>query len=160
AAFIRCVVASTALFAMTAAAVGDSLRFDIPSQPMPGALKAFAAQAKMQLLYRYDAVRGATANPVIGDYEKRTALELLLQGTGLEVVYSKDDAATIAPPAREPRTSRAPAASERPLRVASASAGTNGAAPTLAAALPQAAAASAPASGDIEEVIVTGIRSS
>src|SRR5262245_4869061 len=85
AALLRFALLGVALWAMTGAAVADSLRFDIPAQPMPAALKAFAAQAKMQLLYRYDAVRGATANAVIGDYERRAALQLLLQGTGLEI---------------------------------------------------------------------------
>jgi len=73
----------------------DPAQFDIRSQPLPDALKNFAAQAKMQLLYRYDVVRDATANPVSGQLEKHTALEQLLRGTGLEVIYSGEDTATI-----------------------------------------------------------------
>lgn len=79
-----------------ALAMAESLvRFDIAAQPLPAALKEFASQASMQLLYRYEAVDGAMANAVIGDFEKRAALEMLLRGTGLEVVFSKDNAATI-----------------------------------------------------------------
>src|ERR1700686_2570948 len=70
-------------------------RFDIAAQPLPNALKNFAAQAKMQLLYRYDIVSHATASPVTGQLEKHAALEQLLQGTGLEAVYSNDNTATI-----------------------------------------------------------------
>src|ERR1700749_5063329 len=73
----------------------DPARFDIAAQPLPSALKNFAAQAKMQLLYRYDIVSHATASPVSGNLERRAALELLLRGTGLEAVYSNDNTATI-----------------------------------------------------------------
>ncbi|MDB6082907.1 MAG: TonB-dependent receptor, partial [Gammaproteobacteria bacterium] len=73
----------------------DPARFDIAAQPLPNALKSFAAQAKMQLLYRYDVVSQATARPVTGELEKHAALEQLLRGTGLEAVYSSDNTATI-----------------------------------------------------------------
>src|SRR5277367_2781613 len=76
-------------------ASADPARFDIAAQPLPTALKNFAAQAKMQLLYRYDIVSHATASPVAGQLERHAALELLLRGTGLEAVYSNDNTATI-----------------------------------------------------------------
>jgi TonB-dependent receptor len=73
----------------------DPAKFDIPAQPLPSALKNFAAQAKMQLLYRYDVVSRAIASPVTGQLEKHAALEQMLRGTGLEAVYSSDNTATI-----------------------------------------------------------------
>src|ERR1700722_16912233 len=76
-------------------ASADPARFDISAQPLPTALKNFAAQAKMQLLYRYDIVSHKTASPVTGQLEKHAALDLLLRGTGLEAVYSNDNTATI-----------------------------------------------------------------
>src|SRR5437868_7612219 len=76
-------------------ASADPARFDIAPQPLPSALKNFAAQAKMQLLYRYDVVSHATANPVAGQFEKHVALEQLLRGTGLEAIYSGENTATI-----------------------------------------------------------------
>ena len=76
-------------------ASADPARFDIAAQPLPTALKNFAAQAKMQLLYRYDIVSHATAAPVTGQLDRHAALELLLRGTGLEAVYSNDNTATI-----------------------------------------------------------------
>src|SRR6202035_4034241 len=78
-------------------ASADPARFDISAQPLPIALKSFATQAKMQLLYRYDIVSRATASPVTGQLEKHTALEQLLRGTGLEAVYSNENTATIRP---------------------------------------------------------------
>src|SRR5882757_10852655 len=76
-------------------ASADPAQFDISPQPLPDALKNFAAQAKMQLLYRYDVVSHATASPVAGQLEKRAALDQMLRGTGLEAVYSNDNSATI-----------------------------------------------------------------
>src|ERR1700719_1862620 len=87
--------ASGLLLATPGRATADPARFDIAAQPLPNALKNFAAQAKMQLLYRYDTVSRATASPVAGQLEKHAALEQLLRGTGLEAVYSNDNTATI-----------------------------------------------------------------
>jgi TonB-dependent receptor len=87
--------ASGLMLAAPGSASADPARFDITAEPLPNALKHFAAQAKMQLLYRYDVVSRATATPVTGQLEKHAALERLLQGTGLEAVYSDKNTATI-----------------------------------------------------------------
>jgi TonB-dependent receptor len=87
--------ASGLMLAAPGSASADPARFDITAQPLPNALKNFAAQAKMQLLYRYDVVSHATATPVTGQLEKHAALDRLLQGTGLEAVYSNENTATI-----------------------------------------------------------------
>jgi iron complex outermembrane receptor protein len=82
---------------LPAMAVADSALFDIAAQPMPAALKTFATQAHMQLLYQYSAVASARGNAVNGDLEKHAALEQLLKNSGLEVIYSSDSVATIRP---------------------------------------------------------------
>src|ERR1700736_5826471 len=87
--------ASGVLLATPGIASADPARFDIAAQPLPNALKNFATQAKMQLLYRYDIVSHATASAVTGQLEKHAALEKLLRGTGLEAVYSNYNTATI-----------------------------------------------------------------
>src|SRR6202790_5644822 len=87
--------ASGLMLAAPGSASADPARFDITAEPLPNALKHFAAQAKMQLLYRYDVVSHATATPVTGQLEKHAALEQLLQGTGLVAVYSDKNTATI-----------------------------------------------------------------
>src|SRR6202162_3427680 len=89
------VYASVLVLATPGTASADPARFDIAAQPLPTALKNFAAQAKMQLLYRYDIVSHATASPVTGQLERHAALNLLLRGAGLEAVYSNDSTATI-----------------------------------------------------------------
>ena len=85
------------LLTTPAMARAESARFDIAAQPLPAALKAFAGQAHMQLLYEHDAVAGTNGNAVIGELDKQTALIQLLRNTGLEAVYSSESAATIRP---------------------------------------------------------------
>ena len=51
-------------------AAAEPATFNIAAQPLPNALKAFAAQSKMQLLYRYDWVSHATASAVQGKDRK------------------------------------------------------------------------------------------
>src|ERR1700759_2830214 len=87
--------ASGLMLAAPGSASADPARFDISAEPLPNPLKSFAAQAKMQLLYRNDVVSHATATSVTGQLEKHAALERLLQGTGLEAVYSSANTATI-----------------------------------------------------------------
>jgi iron complex outermembrane recepter protein len=89
--------ASAVLLTIPAQAMADSAHFDITAQSLPAALKQFAEQAHMQLLYQADAVSNATGNAVSGELDKHQALEQLLNGTGLEPVYSSDTAATIRP---------------------------------------------------------------
>jgi TonB-dependent receptor len=93
--------ASGLVLAAPGRASADAAQFDIAAQPMPSALKNFAVQAKMQLLYRYEVVGRATAKPVTGRLEKHAALEQLLRGTGLEAVYSGGNIATIRPASAE-----------------------------------------------------------
>src|SRR5687767_14507877 len=91
-------VACALLLALSVPALSkadDTVQFDIASQPLSTALKSFAEQAKMQILYRQDVVEGAMANAVVGSYDKRNALQQLIRGTGLEIVFSADNAATI-----------------------------------------------------------------
>ena len=85
------------LLAAPALAMADTAKFNIPAQPLGAALRAFADQAKMQLLYESGAVGDAIGSAVTGEMEKRDALEILLRDTGLEAVYSSEDAATIRP---------------------------------------------------------------
>ena len=80
-----------------ALAAANSLRFDIPAQPLPSALKAFAAQAHVQLLYVYKDVAQISGHAVRGELDSRKALEELLLHTGLEAVYRSDTEVTIRP---------------------------------------------------------------
>lgn len=88
--------ASTSLPAMVEG-TGDGVLFNLPAQPLLAALKAFAEQADVQLIYKHEVVKRATANAVVGRYERHEALKQLLKDTGLEGVFTTEDAATIRP---------------------------------------------------------------
>src|ERR1700731_3123188 len=164
--------ASGLMLAAPGSASADPARFDITAEPLPNALKHFAAQAKMQLLYRYDVVSHATATPVAGQLKKHAALERLLQGTGLVAVYSDENTATIrvmsatdkAGASTKPAsaTGDKSGATDSPPRTSTADARTGPI--LLAQAAPAAQPAQGPASDSatgamaIEEVIVVGVR--
>jgi hypothetical protein len=76
-------------------ALAEPARFEIASQPLSAALQAFATQAHMQLLYEHTAVAGVMSNAVSGELDKHAALEQLLRGNGLEIIFSSDNAAAI-----------------------------------------------------------------
>lgn len=88
---------SALALAWPALAQADTARFEIKAEPLSVALKAFAQQAHMQLLYEYVIVKDLRGNPVIGIIDKHTALKELLQNTGMEAVFTSNDAATITP---------------------------------------------------------------
>ncbi len=123
-------------------AVADSQRFDIPAQAMPAALKAFAAQAHIQLFYVYSVVANARGNAVQGELDTHQALKELLRNTGLEAVYGSDSEVTIrlasGPQNNEPAEQKKPAKTP-PL-------GRNG---------PNSAADTTDSSVELQEVIVT-----
>jgi len=153
-----------ALAAAPHAAIADQAKFDIAAQPLPKALKTFASQAKMQLLYLYAAVDHAVAHPVHGQLEKHMALEELLQGTGLKAVYSNYSTATIRPATAADGTSPARKSQGAP---AAPQKGTTGSAYDASKSLRLAnSAADGPAQSDssaaetvstsLQEVIVVG----
>src|ERR1700692_3958216 len=157
--------ASGLVLATPGKASADPARFDIAAQPLPNALKNFAAQAKMQLLYRCDIVSRATAGPVTGQLEKHAALEQLLRGTGLEAVYSSENTATIRPiPAAEkPTPSTKAATGDKPSPIDSPPTTSTAPDPApryLRLAQTTAAPASDAQTNDLGEIVVTGIRAS
>jgi TonB-dependent receptor len=157
--------ASGLVLATPGKASADPARFDIAAQPLPNALKSFAVQAKMQLLYRYDVVSRATARPVTGELEKHAALEQLLRGTGLEAVYSNDNTATIRPasagekaaPSSKAATGDKPSPANSPPTTSIAT--DKGPGYLRLAQASQTPTADAQ-TGDLGEIVVTGIRAS
>src|SRR5688572_14730332 len=94
---------AAAVLALSGLTCVQAEQFDIPARPLADALRVLADQAKMQLLYQPDAVGNGTSNAVSGELDKRAALQRLLKDTGFEVIFSREDAATVRP-AGEPRT--------------------------------------------------------
>ncbi|BCA56587.1 Ferrichrome-iron receptor [Nitrospira sp. KM1] len=66
-------------------------QFDIPSQPLSGALKDFALAAGLQLSFNDDLAAGRVSPDVRGSYTNEQALQLLLAGSGLTYRFSGGD---------------------------------------------------------------------
>lgn len=90
-------LASSALTmaALPAHADGGARNFDIAAQEAPAALNEFARQAEMQILFPYDAVSGKRVPPVRGAMTAETALQTLLDATGLVVVSREGNTITL-----------------------------------------------------------------
>ncbi len=78
-------VATAALAALCLQAAAQSAAFDIPAQPLAEALRQFAAQAGVQLVFRPELGEGRSSRPVQGTMDAEAALRELLQGSGLEL---------------------------------------------------------------------------
>jgi len=65
-------------------AQGDvTAQFDIPAQPLPGALATFGRQSGWQLSYPTDLARDLRSQPLAGAYRPEDALTRMLAGTGI-----------------------------------------------------------------------------
>lgn len=79
-------------WAMTAIAAGQNSAekkyFDIPRQQADKSLIAFAQQADITLIFTFDLARDETTNRLVGLYDPKEAIQLLLDGTGLKPTLS------------------------------------------------------------------------
>jgi outer membrane protein W/outer membrane protein OmpA-like peptidoglycan-associated protein len=99
--------------------------FDIPAQPMAGALNDWAVQANLQVFFEQGPVQGVMAPPVSGSLLPTQALKQLLAHSRLEYTQNADGAFVVHPravAARAPRPAPAalPAPVAAPLSVAPA----------------------------------------
>lgn len=96
---IKGVLAALMLLSAVAAAAQPederSVEFSIPAQRADRALRTFARQAGLSVLFPIDRVSGVTTNPLIGTYAIDEGLALLLEGTGLEGGIGDGDRLTI-----------------------------------------------------------------
>src|SRR5690606_21404438 len=75
--------------AATAAELG-SVNYDIPAQNLGAALKTFAQQSNIQVMFAPEAVQGLEAPAVQGNYRPDAALDQLLQRANLDYRYVGD----------------------------------------------------------------------
>lgn len=79
--------------------------FDIPAQPLSGALRDYARQAEVALAAPPALVEGKRSSAVRGDFAPEEALKRLLQGTGLQATRTAGGGLTLtATPSRTQRT--------------------------------------------------------
>ena len=113
-AILRCMVAASVLFGISAGTgAGTSaaeqpdtqdtidlqrrLPFAIPSQPLADALDQFSRISKVQVLYGSNLASGQRSSAVEGVWPITTALQILLQGTGLVARYTSHHDVVLAP---------------------------------------------------------------
>jgi outer membrane receptor protein involved in Fe transport len=87
----------TFLFALTAARAVDlpARAFKIERQPLSSALRLFAEQAQVQLIFSEQDVSGLTSGEVAGQLPPRAALDALLHGTPLEFELTPNNVAVV-----------------------------------------------------------------
>ncbi len=86
---VRRFIALVALFALTLAASAQTpatKNFNVPSDQVMNAIKAFSGQSGVEVLMPTDAAKGIRTNAVKGEMTPRAALEKMVAGTGLVVI--------------------------------------------------------------------------
>lgn len=86
------------LLAGAPAIAQEKLSFDIPEQTASLAIQSWAQQSGLQVFAAEEHLRGVRTNPVRGDYTPIEAVQMLIAGTGLEVVAAGDKTVTIRKP--------------------------------------------------------------
>ena len=107
-------LAVACLFAAAVAVAQEKIRFDIPEQDASTAIQSWARQSGLQIFAAQEHLRGVRAHAVRGEYSPLEAMQLLIAGTGLEVVSTGEKTVTLrrpndAPAAAEPPATRAAA---------------------------------------------------
>ncbi|TAN47393.1 MAG: TonB-dependent receptor, partial [Methylococcaceae bacterium] len=74
-----------------------SVPFDIPAQDLAGALAAFAAQSRVQVLYEGSIARGLRSRGLQGSYPPDQALQILLATTPLQARHTDKKTVTLEP---------------------------------------------------------------
>ncbi len=111
---LRTATALAILIASAAPQVGlareAAVRFDMPTQGLGSALRAFGQRANQPIIFSEPAVRGKLSRPVRGVYGVEEALRRLIAGNGLTVSRTGAGVLVIsmAPSAAEPSAEAAP----------------------------------------------------
>lgn len=77
--------------------------FDIPAQSLASALEAYSTLTRREVLYNGKLAIGRESTGVKGIFTPETALQMLLEGTGLSPRYMAADAFVLAPSILDPR---------------------------------------------------------
>lgn len=105
--FVLAILAMLSTSLAAAAAEQELHDFDLPAQSLNNALLEFAAEAKLELIFGAELVRGLQAAKLQGRMTGEQALTLLLQRSGLSYRFIDQDTVTLvkheaATPAAEP----------------------------------------------------------
>jgi iron complex outermembrane recepter protein len=106
---------------------GAEVTFEIGPQDLSGALKAFAVQSHREIFFAPALTRGRTSHGVKGRFDDLTALNMILEGTGLNFSVTASNAILVRDPSAKaessgragtPTTSTTGVAANEPLKVA------------------------------------------
>jgi len=75
----------------TTVSLAQETRFDIAAQPLEAALAEFGSQSGLQVTADAEVTAGVQANAVDGQYTPETALQRLLDGTGVTYRFADDE---------------------------------------------------------------------
>lgn len=92
------------------------ISFDMEIQPLDSALEAFGAATGQSVIYNSELTEGRMSRPVKGIHTPRAALELLIEGTGLKVRYTAEDALVLVRGSAETGNGNAPAGEQQRYR--------------------------------------------
>ncbi len=129
---------------------GPKIEFNVQAQRADRALTAFARQAGITLVFRFDAAWRTEANAVIGRYTLAEGLEILLRGTGLQ--GSVENRVRLVIRAGEPVTA---ATTPEDTKLKNKRAGFWGGITALLVGAPGVGAQDSP-TADLQEIVVTG----
>ncbi len=93
------VIAVLSLGALMAPAYAATTMFEIEPQDLSGALKAFAVQSHREIFFAPELARGRQSRGVKGKFDDLKALNLLLEGTGLNFSVTASNAILVRDPA-------------------------------------------------------------
>ena len=78
------IIGVLSLIVFVNSAVADGTTFAIDPQDLASALKAFAVQSHREIFFAPELARGRRSNGVKGKYNDLKALNIILEGTGLD----------------------------------------------------------------------------
>lgn len=112
------------LAVLTAPAHAATATFEIEPQDLSGALKAFAVQSHREIFFAPELARGRKSNGIKGKFDDLKALNIILEGTGLNFSVTASNAILVRDPSSKTESSRdarpltSPTAADPPVRVA------------------------------------------
>jgi iron complex outermembrane receptor protein len=95
---VACALAASVAGAQELAGAGEKITFNIPEQNAVAAVQAWARQSGLQVFAADELLRGLRTQAVRGDYAPLQAMEMLIAGTGLEVVSTGEKTVTLRRP--------------------------------------------------------------
>jgi hypothetical protein len=96
------------------AVASDTIRFNIPAEEAPAAIRDFASQANVQIIVAGESVNGKRLHAVVGELSTEQALRILLAGSGLTPRYVGNGSIALVTDTTPVPSGSVPAAAPRP----------------------------------------------